>query len=421
MKQRSDGRINGAANATRPANVSVPSVSVAYEVIRYTDKNGTTSENVHGSMITRVSPPVTEIDGMSRAFLRLGTEEGVYTVRARCEACVSGQEQIATGIAHNYDVTAAVETVLAGDPNANEDDCPSGCCPRTPVLQITGIAQPDGLASFTSAGFENTLDLHARVLPTCLLSQSDITWQVADAPGDYIESLRDGVSIIPPAGQDSGFSVLPENLPDAPQGRPLPLAYKVTAGVNKLGTMLYASKVIKQDEIDKCRQEYIDWDNGDLGKQLTYAPRSKFIQGIAGDFDRYKDCYANIYPMQEAQVAFSLRNAGHALDITSGYRSPRHNMLTVQSSTSSPHLFGDAVDIVPVDKSPAGWQALWESPEATCPKVLEYNKRDTILFCGSDGIIYEGKAFPLTGAESKDDPRVFSIQKNCIHLGELKH
>lgn len=391
----------------------VPGALVAYDIIRFTNTHGNTIFDPHpfGADI-RVFNAVSDIYGFSRAYLKLGSEEGTYVVRARCESCTSGLEQIAYGIASSKHIEIHAEKTTEADP----DD--------TPIVQITQVLQPNDGKSFTTFDGENRVVLQARLLPATL-DQNLIHWNTEDDPNDHITSgiAQMEASYGPSNALRMRFTSVGGGVPVAPSGRPLPLSYVVTAEATVPGKVVITSmRTVKQDEIDKCRQEYIDWKAPipDLGNHLSYAPRSKFIQGIAGDFGGYKDCYANIYPTQEAQVAFNLRNAGHLLNINSGYRSPRHNMLTVHSSTSSPHLFGDAVDITPTDTSPAGWQELWEAPEARCPKALEYDKNATILFCGSDGIIWQGSAFP-EGAVLPNDIQVFSIQKNCIHLGKLKH
>ena len=388
----------------------VAGYGVAYSIISFTDKYGITisSAHPHGASL-RVFNAVSDIYGFSRAYLKLGSEEGTYIVRARCETCLSGQEQIAEGIARRRHIIIEAKKTTLADP---ED---------TPVVQITQVLLPNDSKSFTTASGENYVGLQAKLLPESL-DQSLIRWTVTDDQEDFINSGTTQLQYA--GGPSSGFSLLvgPGGVPDAATGRPLPLRYKIYAGANVPNKVVVSQppRMVRQDEIDKCRQEYIDWGNGDLEKELGYAPRSKFAVGIAGDFGKYTDCYANIYPTQEAQVAFNLRSAGYSLNINSGYRSPRHNILTVQSSTSSPHLFGDAVDITPADTSPAGWQELWEAPVASCPKVLEYDKKKTILYCGSDGVIWKGSAFPK-GNIPLNDIQVFSIQKNCIHLGKLKH
>lgn len=391
--------------------------TVTYEVIRFTSPGGNTGSNVHGATMqgAQVFTTVTDPFGMSSAAMDMGSEPGTYVVRVQCESCVAGQEESGSGIVQTYDVTPEVEKVLAGDPAVSEDDCPSGCCPRTPVLQITGIAQADGNTSFTSDDSENTLDLHARVLPTCLLSQGGITWQVADAPGDYIESLKSGAVVTPPAGAESSFQVLPENLPKADSGRPLPLAYKVTAGVSKFGEMLYTSKIVRQDEIDKCRQEYLDYSVS----RFNEVPRSAFTIGMHPQYSQdIKDCYAYIYPRKEMGKVDALLAAGYTLRVTSGYRSPRANHLlpgigaTVESTRNSTHIFGQAVDMRPINSGdPSAWQELWEADSATCPKSLERSPTQVMKLCnGTSTTPYNGSFYP--GSYEA----MFPVA-TCIHIG----
>jgi len=409
--------------------------TVTYEVLRFTDPGGNTVSNVHGATIqgAQVFTIVSDTFGITSASLDMGTETGTYIVRAQCESCVSGPEQILWGIVQPYDVTPVVEKLLVGDPDVNEDDCPSGCCPRTPVLQITRIAQADGNTSFTSHAAENNLNLHARVLPTCLLSQGGITWQVADAPGDYIDSLRSGVVITPPAREESSFQVLPENLPDAPTGRPLPLAYKVTARSTNLGTTRYASKIVRQDEIDKCRQEYMDIPvirqytpdyMARIGRNLFTIGRDRTFVGTDA-----LDCYAYIHPSRAAEAQRLMSTMRPQLYVTSGYRSPRHNEALrrrgLGAAPNSTHMYGEGVDVAFSNANMASRQApqlmfnLWNA--ATCPMILERSGSPLeLLVCEtSTTTMNQNYLDALQSDVNPEDgtPDIFS-QAAKLHLGE---
>ncbi|HBB66569.1 MAG TPA: hypothetical protein DCZ93_04585 [Elusimicrobia bacterium] len=183
----------------------------------------------------------------------------------------------------------------------------------------------------------------------------------------------------------------------------------MTAGFDYDGTMLSASKTVKQDEIDKCRQEYIDF-----GIPLAEVGRSRFTLGLDMEYSKdVKDCFAYIYPKIEAQKVVALRNAGHKVKVTSGYRSPRSNILDIGSSVNSTHLFGEAVDINPIDseRNAAGWKALWVAHEATCPKSLELTPKKVMKLCnGAATVPYPGSFYP------NSDDAMYPMA-TCIHLG----
>ncbi len=386
----------------------VAGAAVTYSMLSYTDTTNHTSTNWDGANISNNLNPVSDIDGMSRAYMTLGADTGTYTARARCDSCVSGQEQILTGIAAGYDESQTAAAVPSGDPGG---PCPSGCCPITPMLRVVATApnQVDSRTfSFTTAANENQVSLAAFALPSCLGAGGTIKWGIEGAnSGSGTPALNSNT------GELNYFTVGSGEFPEPAGGRALPLDYNVTATMDYKDSSIAGGVEVKQDIIDKCRQEYID-----LGAKLVDAPRSAFTMGIAGNFGKYWDCYANIYPTKEAGEAFSLEYAGYGFGITSGYRSPRYNVGHVGSSIHSTHMFGEAVDILP-SGGPSNWKKVWDA--ATCPKILEYDKHNSLLHCGADtnGVVVRGGALPL--GIPLDDIQVFSGRKNCIHLGERDH
>ena len=382
----------------------VSGAGVSYEVISFTDKNGNTTSDVNGAGVRALNAAGTDTNGFSRAYLTLGSAEGTYVVRARCESCLSNKEQIARGAAHKYSVITDGETVETADPYVNAPDCDSGCCPLTPVLRITTVTPPNDGVSFTSDPAENYIGLKGRIQPECL-DKNNITWRVGDAPADNIDS---GIPVQPTPGEVSSFRASP---PSEPIGRPLPLAYKVTAGFDYDGKTLSASKTVKQDEIDKCRQEYIDF-----GIELGDVSRSRFTQGLDGEFvGSPMDCYAHIYPIRAEEVK-TLR-ATYNISVNSGYRSPRANKFVAKSKAirTSWHMFGRAIDIEVLPETAINYQGLWNS--VGNPKILE-SKSGYLLKRDSSGAL-------IIGSETKDVngnkmPDVFEqiIPSGWLHLGE---
>jgi len=387
----------------------VVGATVTYSVIRFTDKNGNTSSNLHGADV--VSPKVTKTNdiGYSSATLKLGTWSGTYIVRARCESCYGGQEQIARGTALN--MVTKVEKTTAGDP---ED---------TPIVQITTVVLPNNGRSFTTADGENHITLQARLLPETL-DQNLIQWIIEDDHDDYIASGT--ATVVDAAGTAAEFAITVNDangVHTAPTGRPRPLGYKITATAAVPGVKSGETRV-RQDEIDKCRQEYIDFGVG-LRSEIV---RSKFTVGLHYEYAnplKIKDCYAYIYPTLEAQKVTNLRAAGHQVKVTSGYRSPRYNVLDVTSSTNSTHLFGEAVDVNPIagEQNAAGWKALWEdNANAGCPKTLERKlvtgKIGVMRWCNGTQTESNGPNMPsgVVPGTAGYESAVYGIA-TCIHLG----
>jgi len=384
----------------------VAGASIDYEVISFTDGNTTIhGPNPHGAWITRFYPPASDSDGKSVAYMVLGTEPGVYTARARCESCVSGQEQILVGIARTRNIEIHAKKTTKADP---ED---------TPIVQITQVLPPNDGKSFTTADGENRVVLQARLLPANL-DQNLIHWDTEDAPDDFIDS---GIAQMeenygPENALKMRLTTAGGGVPVAATGRALPLGYVVTAGANVPGKVVVPSVItVRQDQIDKCRQEYVDMGVG-LRSEIM---RSAFTLGLHEEYAnplKIKDCYAYIYPQLQAQKVGNLRAAGHKVKVTSGYRSPRYN--AVYSSTNSTHIFGEAVDINPVDseKNAAGWETLWEdNNNAGCPKSLEKIKPDgkigVMMWCnGSQQLPQNAGSYP--GSEN-----LMYNQAYCIHLG----
>lgn len=381
----------------------VPGALVAYDIIRFTDTHGNTISDPHpfGADI-RVFNAVSDIYGFSRAYLKLGSEEGTYVVRARCESCTSGLEQIAYGIASAKHIEIHAEKTTEADP----DD--------TPIVQITQVQAPNDGKSFTTSDGENRVVLQARLLPVTL-DQNLIHWNTEDPDDDYITSgiAQMEASYGPSNALRMRLTSVGGGVPVAPAGRPLPLSYIVTAEATVPGKVVIPSKrTVKQDVIDKCRQEYVDY-----SISLNEVPRSVFTVGTHHDYSQdIKDCYAYIYPANEAQKIANLKDAGYQLKVTSGYRSPRSNNIligaTISSTRNSTHIFGQAVDMRPLDRENVNnWQELWEAGQATCPKSLERSSTQIMKLCnGASTVPYNGSFYP--GLYEAMFPLA-----TCIHLG----
>ena len=336
----------------------VVGATVTYSIISFIDKTGIVRSDHHEA---DVNPKVTRTTdlGYSSATLKLGTWSGTYIVRARCESCYGGQEQIARGTALNIVIEA--EKTTEGDP---ED---------TPIVQITQVPGPNG-KSFTTAEGENHITLQALLLPETL-DQNLIQWTIEDDHDDYVVSGT--ATVVDAAGPAAEFAITVNDangVHTAPAGRPLPLGYKIIATAMVAGKEVKRETRVRQDEIDKCRQEYIDFMFND-GTTLDYTavPRNKFILGIDENFSKTpRDCYAYIIPTRAVE-AIILKNIPElSATITSGYRSPRKNINTKRSASNSWHMYGKAVDIaIKNSATDINYKklTLWEL--AGLPKMLE--------------------------------------------------
>lgn len=395
----------------------VSGAQISYEVIRFVDTKLVTHQwQIPGSMIP--NPAITEAGG-AYSYFTPGTAEGTYVIRARCESCLEVPEQILYAGA-GVSVRKEMEEAIAADPSANEANCPSGCCPVTPLVRMGMVRSPNDGVSFTSVVNENKIGLDAHVLPACLNADSNVTWEVADAPGDFMDS---GTPAQPAAGPISYFTVgsgdfpQPSDIEGHSLGRPLPLSYKVTASMGYKGVSQKAVAIVRQDEIDKCRQEYIDFGIGLVGVQ-----RSKFTLGIGGGFVDLKDvldCFAHIYPQKEADKVKTLRAAGHGVTVTSGYRSPRGNWYIGSNLlTNSAHLFGLAVDIAPDPLADSNWKTIWNA--SGCAKILERpNRPRKMLQCGEGEVPYGVHEYAVDTYRDTDKDGIANVfeEANCLHLG----
>lgn len=379
---------------------SISGVQISYEVIRFVDSNRVTHTGANGGTMGP-NPAITEAGG-AYSYFTPGAGEGTYVIRAYCANCMEGPEQILYAGAGAY-VREEMEEAITADPSANEANCPSGCCPVTPLVRMGMIHPPNDGISFTSAANENKIGLDARVLPACLNADDTVVWEVADAPGDFIDS---GTPAQPTAGQISYFTVGSGTFPPAPTGRPLPLSYKVTANIVHQGVPKKSVAIVRQDEIDKCRQEYIDF-----GIPLTEVARNRFDIGLDGLGTPY-DCYAHIFPKERYDEVVLLREI-FTIRINSGYRSPRANKFVAGSNTlRSWHMFGRAIDIEVLPETPLTYYSLWTKTKN--PKLLENSQGYLVKRDSSGNLIIgdDGGGYPV--------PFVFFdvVQSGWMHLGE---
>ncbi|MEW5905559.1 MAG: hypothetical protein AB1734_02130 [Elusimicrobiota bacterium] len=371
-----------------------------------------------GASGQQAMPGSVQTNDLGIAFVSVwtGDKTGPYTYTAECPSC--GQKPDA-----QCALSAGLPPSMAAEP---EDVGPVAGNPDvTPMLRISNIGYPNDGVSFTTLFGENKINLAADLKPDTpeynALSE-DIAWEVVDSPADAMDS---GNPAPPANGAATYFHTSHPPIPAAPTGRQFPLKYKIQASVvTPKGLIKSYPRHIRQDDIDKCRQEYIDFE-----VPIAEVPRSTFTPGIDSEFLEQKDrgsCHAYIYPAAEAQKVNDLRATGYKPRVTSGYRSPLRQFELYGSKIekrdkvkNSTHIYGQAVDIAPqwTDKNAAGWKALWTAPAATCPKSLELSPTRVMLWCkGAETEPYEAGSFPKGVTPENFDTMVYG-RATCIHLG----
>ncbi|MFA6093806.1 MAG: D-Ala-D-Ala carboxypeptidase family metallohydrolase [Elusimicrobiota bacterium] len=393
-----------------------------------------------------ISPSSINTDnfGMARAAPLLGNITGDYIYQARCTQCQANQT--VSCIVHadpprsryadavpdgNPNTPNAVP--FAADPDAMDPDTGE---PATPILRISEIAfnpdHPEPGRTFTTQDGERTVRLTAMLLPMSYQTRygQDIQWTVLGMntdSGDPVEPARGSQTRVITAMQLAPGG---PGVPEAPLGRQFPMRYMVRASVNTpKGTISSERRTVAQDEIDKCRQEYVDLgiiDSLSPGNPLFVPTHSQFTPGLDGEYVyEYKDCFAHIYPTQRAQEVQRLRAeiSSFQIKVKSGYRSPRWNdHESSLAKKTSRHMFGDAVDIQPTPETAItarNLTSLWDKEFPTsCPLILEGTASKVRMSCREDRKIIPTRDFPnpLTDKNKNGTYDVFEGAR-LLHLG----
>ncbi|HAF95285.1 MAG: hypothetical protein A2X34_06495 [Elusimicrobia bacterium GWC2_51_8] len=328
-----------------------------------------------GAVGQKASPATGATNELGIAFgsLWTGGKTGGYVFAADCPSCQKNRRvscSIQAGALPDVMAVPPDEGPEAGDPS------------ETPMLRISNIDYPNDDVSFTTNFGESKIKLAADLKPDTpeynTLS-GDIAWSVEDSPADAMDS---GDLVDPAKGPATEFYVNHPYVPTAEKGRLLPLKYKLQASVmTPKGLVKSYPRHIKQDAIDKCRQEYIDYVTP-TGKKLdvSVVPRSRFSPGVNSEFVLNPlDCYAYIYPSR-AQEVLNLRElykGTFETEVKSGYRSPRKNFNTPGASETSWHMYGNAVDISPNPNTSTNKNILW--PSIASPKMLEKSSTPNVI------------------------------------------
>src|SRR5437867_2875390 len=203
---------------------------------------------------------------------------------------------------------------------------------------------PNAGGSFTSRAGENRLSLGAGVTPASLAPT--IQWEIVDDPTDAVTTFEPN-GVTPPFGSNVEAFVPAQ---DAGRWAAIPhrgsltqksLALRVTAAVDGSGTLIRSTPaVVRQDEIDTVREEYIELGLVPPGRgQFTGEPPVE-VGLNTGDYG------VMVWSDAFTTVLNALRFAWTASwQINSQYRNPVHQKWHVGSETNSAHQYSCAADL----------------------------------------------------------------------------
>lgn len=178
---------------------------------------------------------------------------------------------------------------------------------------------------------------------------------MADDPGNQ-------VSAIPPdavaAGASSSFVVPEANLRQSRWPGRLTdalsladklalksLAFRVTATVRyRDGEIRSAPVVVRQDELDTIRQEYVEFGQRSVIARADLGRRGDERRNAGADYASWAAADRLLSKMPVMQ-ALAKEQFGQEIFVTSGYRNPVHQLVHIRArAVNSPHLTGAATD-----------------------------------------------------------------------------
>ena len=219
--------------------------------------------------------------------------------------------------------------------------------------------------SFTTLPLENSIYVESHILPARVAPylNGSVKWTVQGL------NTPSGTPSEPVWGNPSRFKVVVPPVPAYSAGRGVAMGYGVYARVEQeSGSVGSSRKDIYQDDIDQCRQEYVDMNKATKPDRPVFVAdpnmSSPYNQGVL-------PCGAYfILPSRIATFEALDNDVPFYIAVTwdGGYRNPRRNF-AAGGVRNSVHLYGDGLDIVPVSRNGAEMQALWIA--APLPKLLE--------------------------------------------------
>jgi hypothetical protein len=274
-------------------------------------------------------------------------------------------------------------------------------------------AESENPYSFTTKPGEHIIGVSAEFTPAWLgrVLSPYVEWTVTG-----VNPTISGTPKPPHTGNPSVFYLSTPPIIVSPMGRSGPMGYDVSSRVNygldpevNYEKMIYENPMkmgIYQDEIDKCRQEYVDLrKNHTPDRNLFQLPPSPYYGGNCG-----------AYIMLPATIEAYNITVGKVgpVRITSKYRNPIYNASpAVKGATESPHMYGKGMDLAPdlidcTDKS---------------ARVLRANQMKAIFNAApSPKLLEKGaeKLVPGSTADNNDDD-ILDVYDSCLDSGGADH
>jgi len=208
-------------------------------------------------------------------------------------------------------------------------------------VEITNVVLPNN-NSFTLLGAENTITCEADIKPDTFDSYNNsIKWEVIDNPNIAGDS---GSITISETGPNISFDIIAS---EANDGRGYPLNFQIKAYIEiEAASHESIPSNITQDEVDQCREEYIDMYKNTIPGRNEFSNHGgsahfSFSELNYGDYS-WAIIKASLYNGLET----TRTNLEHSMWITSGYRNPIHNAgLNPPGALESYHIYGRATDV----------------------------------------------------------------------------
>jgi hypothetical protein len=249
--------------------------------------------------------------------------------------CPSGNSG---GACHCDDCNWCIAGTCMANPSANCRTCRGGVCSSGKCVAAVTLrdlqfnrpsadGKPGSEISFVST---DVVSFTPRLTPHCPSTQ--LAWQSDNtaANGDLNQ----------PSVTESMYFAVPRP-PLSSNARPAPLTYTVTATLNADSRHF----TIRQDEVDRLRQQYIDM------QKTTVPARATFIN--SGSSPQGNVQFTQIKSPDSDWAIFSIfgqmdtwqSNYGGPLGISRGYSTPAHNDTVAGAATNSQHIYGNAADV----------------------------------------------------------------------------
>ncbi|MBI2407608.1 MAG: hypothetical protein HYV19_04830 [Gemmatimonadetes bacterium] len=235
-----------------------------------------------------------------------------------------------------------------------------------PTIRISSAGGPNPNGSFLVRSPEDRIRLEAEVTPASLAPL--VMWEVVDDPGDQVSSIPPGAVA---NGARSEFDVpaanikrsrWPSKLTDAlPLSDKLALkslAFRITAKVSYRGSEIRSTPVVvKQDEIDTIREEYVEFGQRSVISRAELGQRGDARRNSGADYSSWAATDRLLSKMPTMQ-ALALQQLRQEIVVTSGYRNPVHQLVHIEATAvNSPHLSGAATDWRILTGRPQGFSA----------------------------------------------------------------